>query len=163
MKCVIVLFSYHHKNTEKIAVAIADVLGAQIVKPEQVDIVQLQDYDLIAFGSGIYDAKHHVSLFELVEKMPQGAGKKVFLFSTCGVPGIGMNDEYTANNHAPLREKLKAKGYVIIGEFGCIGHNTNSFLKAFGGINKGRPNPEDLKHAEDFARQLQEKMRDKVL
>jgi hypothetical protein len=69
-----------------------------------------------------------------------------------------MNEEYVTNNHAPLREKLQSKGYVIIGEFSCLGHNTNSFLKAFGGINNGRPNTDDLKHAEEFALNLKEKV-----
>ena len=154
MKCLLVLFSYHHKNTEKIANVIARVLDAQIKKPQQVDLEQLQVYDQIGFGSGIYDSKHHQSLFDLVERLPQVTGKKAFIFSTCGVPGIGMNEEYIANNHAALREKLRSKGYVIVGEFGCMGHNSNSFLKIFGGINKGRPNAEDLKHAEEFARNI---------
>ena len=115
-------------------------------------------YDLLGFGSGIYDSKHHRSLFDLIERLPQVTDKKAFIFSTCGVPGIGMNEEYITNNHAPLREKLQSKGYVIIGEFSCLGHNTNSFLKAFGGINKGRPNTDDLKHAEEFALNLKEKV-----
>ena len=34
------------------------------------------------------------------------------------------------------------------------GFNTNKFLKYFDGINKGRPNREDLKHAEEFASKL---------
>jgi hypothetical protein len=93
--------------------------------------------------------------------LPQAINKKAFIFSTCGVPGIGMNEEYVANNHAALREKLQAKGYVIVGEFGCMGHNTNSFLKVFGGINKGRPNAEDLRHAEEFAQNLKEKLEEK--
>jgi hypothetical protein len=37
---------------------------------------------------------------------------------------------------------------------GCAGFNTNKFLKYFGGINKGRPNVQDLKIAEDFASKL---------
>ena len=53
--------------------------------------------------------------------------------------------------HTPLREKLLSKGYMIVDEFNCLGFNTNSFLKYFGGINKGRPNAEDLKDAEEFA------------
>ena len=35
-------------------------------------------------------------------------------------------------------------------EFGCTGFNTNRFLKYFGGINKGRPNAEDLKKRESL-------------
>jgi hypothetical protein len=42
-----------------------------------------------------------------------------------------------------------------------MGHNTNSFLKVFGGINKGRPNAEDLRHAEEFAQNLKEKLEEK--
>ena len=154
MKCLLVLFSYHHKNTEKIAGVISGVLDAQIKTPQQVGPEQLQEYGLVGFGSGIYDSKHHQLLFDLVERLPQVMNKKVFIFSTCGVPGIGMNEEYIANNHATLRKKLQAKGYVIVGEFGCMGYNTNSFLKVFGGINKGRPNAEDLRHAEEFAQNL---------
>jgi hypothetical protein len=36
---------------------------------------------------------------------------------------------------------------MIVDEFGCAGLNTNGFLKFFGGMNKGRPNAEDPKHA----------------
>ena len=61
-------------------------------------------------------------------------------------------------NHSALREKLQSKGYTIVDEFGCVGFNTNSFLKRFGGINKGRPNAEDLKNAEEFARGLRQNL-----
>lgn len=53
-------------------------------------------------------------------------------------------------SHA-LREKLQSKGYIIIDEYQCVGFNTNSFLKIFGGMNKGRPNNRDLKNAEKTA------------
>jgi flavodoxin len=157
-KAMLVLFSYHHKNTEKIAGVIAGVLFAQIKKPSEIIPAELQEYSLVGFGSGIYDGKHHQSLLDLADGLPPAAGKKAFIFSTCGVPMIGMNDEYVAKNHASLREKLQAKGYVLIGEFSCVGHNTNSFLKRFGGINKGRPNAENLRHAEEFAQNLKGKL-----
>ena len=57
-------------------------------------------------------------------------------------------------NHRLLRENLQAKGYAVIGEFTCPGFNTNLFLKHLGGLNKGRPNEEDLERAEEFARGL---------
>jgi len=65
-----------------------------------------------------------------------------------------MNEEYVAKYHSELREKLQSRGYVIVNEFSCMGLNTNAFLRFFGGINKGRPNAEDLKHAEEFAQNL---------
>jgi hypothetical protein len=67
--------------------------------------------------------------------------------------------KFVESNHAGIREKLTAKGYPVIGEFGCAGWNTNSFLKYFGGINKGRPDAGDLRNAEAFARDVSEKAR----
>jgi flavodoxin len=48
------VFSYHHKNTEKIAQVMAKVLDAPIKTPQQIHPAELQEYDLIGFGSGIY-------------------------------------------------------------------------------------------------------------
>lgn len=154
MKCLLVLVSYHNKNTEKIATVMAKALEAAIKAPQQINPEELQAYDLIGFGSGIYDSKHHTSILNLADRLPQVKNKKAFIFSTCGVPGIGMNEEYIAKNHAELKQKLQSKGYEIVSEFSCIGWNTNAFLKLFGGINKGRPNAEDLKHAEEFAQKM---------
>jgi flavodoxin len=154
MRSLLVVFSYHHKSTEKIANAIAKILDAQIRTPQQIRHEELQEYDLVGFGSGIYDGKHHQLLLDLADQLPKTANRKAFLFSTCGVPVFGMTKELIAKNHSPLREKLQSKGYLIVDEFGCAGFNTNSFLTLFGGINKGRPNAEDLEHAEEFAQKL---------
>jgi flavodoxin len=43
---------------------------------------------------------------------------------------------------------------MIVDEFSCVGFNTNSFMKLLGGMNRGRPNADDLKHAEEFAQNL---------
>ena len=61
MKSLLVLYSYHHHNTEKIAKVFAKVLDAEIKTPQEIKPEELQDYDLIGFGSGIYSAKHHES------------------------------------------------------------------------------------------------------
>ncbi len=156
MRALLVLFSYHHKNTEKIAKVFAKVLEAQIKTPQQINPEELHDYSLIGFGSGIYDAKHHKVLLDLADRLPQVDNRKAFIFSTCGVPEIGMTKYIVEENHSSLREKLQSKGYKIVDEFSCVGFNTNSFTKLFGGINKGRPNAEDLKHAEEFAHSLKQ-------
>jgi flavodoxin len=62
-----------------------------------------------------------------------------------------MGEKKTKKDHEALRTKLVEKGFNIIDEFSCKGFNTNSFLKIFGGMNKGRPNIDDLKKAESFA------------
>ena len=158
LKSLLVLFSYHHNNTEKIANVFAKVLDAQIKTPQQINPEELQEYSLIGFGSGIYSGKHHKVLLEFADKLPQVTNKKAFIYSTSGAPALSFSAsgviELIAKNHAPLREKLQSKGYVIVDEFVCAGFNTNSFLKLFGGLNKGRPNAEDLKHAEEFAQKL---------
>ena len=155
MKSLLVLFSYHHNNTEKIANVFAKVLDAQIKTPQQINPEGLQEYTLIGFGSGIYDTKHHKTLLDLADKLPQVTNRKAFIFSTSGWT------RYTAENHSLLREKLQSKGYMIVDEFSCAGFNTNSFLKLVGGINKGRPNAEDLKNAEEFAQDLKQNLRKK--
>ena len=152
MKSLLVLFSYHHNNTEKIANVFAKVLDAQIKTPQQITPEELQKYNLIGFGSGIYGGKHHKSLLDLADKLPQVTNGKTFIFSTSGV-----TQKNQPEIHLPLGEKLQSKGYMIVDEFNCKGFNTNSFMKYFGGMNKGRPNAEDLKHAEEFAQNLKQK------
>ena len=152
-KSLIVLYSYHHNNTEKIANVIAKVLDAQIKTPQQIDSNELQEYNLIGFGSGIYGAQHHEALLDLADRLPQVTDKKAFIFSTSGTTWE------VDKNHLLLREKLQSKGYMIVDEFTCLGFNTNSFLKLMGGANKGRPNTEDLKHAEEFAHSLKPRAR----
>jgi len=166
MKSLVVVFSYHHKNTEKIANVFAKVLDAQVKTPQQVNPEELFEYSLVGFGSGIYGAKNHGSLLDLAGKLPHADGRKAFIFSTFGAPvGLYKGErlrEFIKNNHAALREKLQSRGYTVIGEFGCPGLNTNSFLKLFGGLNKGRPDAEDLRRAEEFALDLKEKAREKL-
>jgi hypothetical protein len=66
MKSLLVLFSYHHQNTEKIANVFAKVLDAKIKTPQQISPEELKDYSLIGFGSGIYGGKHHEVLLTLL-------------------------------------------------------------------------------------------------
>lgn len=160
MKSLLIIYSFHHHNTEKIAQAFADVLDAETETPQHIASEALRAYDLVGFGSGIYSDQHHPSLLDLADRLPQVTGKRAFLFSTSGAPAFALDggamDDYVVKAHAPLREKLHAKGYMMAGEFMCPGWNTNKFLNLFGGINKGRPNAEDLKRAEAFAQQLKQ-------
>ena len=150
MKSILILYSYHHHNTEKIAKAIARVLSADIILPKDVNPESIQDYDLVGFGSGIYSAKHDESLLKLADRLPEVNNKDAFIFSTAGITGKSK----ISKDHSTLKDKLESKGYTIIDEFQCKGFNTNSFLRLFGGMNKGRPNIEDLKHAEEFAKNM---------
>jgi len=153
MNSLLVVYSYHHHNTEKIAAAIAKVLDAPVKTPGEIKPEELQEYDLVGFGSGIYAAQHHLRLLNLADALPRVADRKAFLFSTCAM----QDKDKTAKDHSKLREKLQSKGYAIVGEFSSLGFNTNSFMRYLGGMNRGRPNSEDLGHAEEFARDLKRK------
>jgi flavodoxin len=148
MKTLIICFSYHHKNTAKIALVFASTLNAEIKTPPEVNPNGLSEYDLIGFGSGIYFGKHHKVLLDLADKLPQVTNKKAFIFSTSGQTGK------MSKFHQKLREKLQSKGLNIVDEFNCAGFDTYGLMKIVGGLNKGQPNEDDLKQAEVFAQSL---------
>jgi flavodoxin len=145
-----VYISVHHGNTEKVAKTMANILAADLVQVKQVDAAMLEQYDLIGFGSGIYFGKHHESLLDFVDKLPVLRSKKAFIFSTSGLRKIPLVHDFDR----PLRKKLQWKGFGIIAGFSCRGLDTYRATGLVGGINRGRPDAEDLKQAEDFARSL---------
>lgn len=148
MKSLIICLSIHHQNTEKIAKAIAEVLHSELKNPSEVNVEELQFYDLIGFGSGIYMMKHHKTLLDLVDSLPDMNNKKVFVFSTSGSKG-------GTKFHKALRDKLIQKNCQIVGGFNCQGWDSFGLFKLFGGLNKGRPNDKDLEDAKKFARSLE--------
>ncbi|MGB4658881.1 MAG: flavodoxin family protein [Mobilitalea sp.] len=154
IKCLIIIYSYHHNNTAKIADKFAEVLHADLKTPAQVTLEELSEYDMIGFGAGIDSGKHYKPLLDFADIMPVLNNKLAFIFSTSAIQG----EEKVKKDHLLLRQKLQAKGYLIVGEFSCKGFNTNSFLKYIGGMNKNRPNSDDLKHAEEFALNLAKKI-----
>jgi flavodoxin len=147
LKALIIYISVHHGNTEKVAKVMANILDATLLQVKQADANMLEQYDLIGFGSGIYFGKHHESLLDFVDKLPVLTNKKAFIFSTSGLRKI----PFVHNFDKPLRKELQRKCFDIIGEFSCRGLDTYRATKLVGGVNKGRPNADDLRQAEDFA------------
>jgi flavodoxin len=152
MKSLLVVYSYHHMNTEKVAKVFAQILGAPIKTPQQTDPQEIQQYDLVGFGAGIDSGKHYQPILDFADKLPQTDNKKVFIFSTAALTG----NKKRVEDHSDLREKLKSKGYTVVNGFQCKCFNTNSFMRFLGGMNRGRPNSKDLKDAETFALNLKE-------
>jgi len=149
MSRLIIYLSVHHGNTKKIAELMAEVLGADLAEVGKANKKMVQDADLVGFGSGIYFGKHHKSLLNFLEKLPNCSGKKSFIFSTSGVGGT--------KQHWALKMALKSKGFEIIGEFACKAWDTFGLLKLTGGINKSRPNKKDLEKAREFAEEIDRK------
>jgi flavodoxin len=150
MKNLVVCFSYHHKNTEKIASVLAKTLEVQVKTPSEVDSSALSDFDLVGFGSGISFGNHYKELLDFVDKIPTVTNKKAFIFSTSGQTDRGPKF------HRKLREKLESKGFGVVGEFNCAGFDTYGLLKIAGGIQKGHPDEADLKKAEAFAQSIKQ-------
>jgi flavodoxin len=139
--------SQHHGNTKKIADAMAAVLDAEVRRPADVNVEALAEYHLVGFGSGIAFGKHYQPLLKWVDALP-ALDKKAFVFSTRGAPRQG-------SHHRALKGKLKEKGLTVVGEFSCRGFDTYGLMKLFGGIARGRPNKQDLRNAEEFAKNLE--------
>ena len=76
LRSLVIVFSYHHGNTEKIAHACAKVLGAEVKTPQQVKPEEIAEYDLVGFGSGIYSATFDPSVLDLAGKAAPGGHHK---------------------------------------------------------------------------------------
>ncbi|MFM7291961.1 MAG: flavodoxin family protein [Planctomycetia bacterium] len=139
--------SVHHGNTAKVAKAMAGVLGAEIAAPEAVPYTSLQDRPLVGFGSGVYYGRMHDGLHEWLQGLPEspGAMTPAFVFSTSGLPRLAWFW------HRPLRRLLARKGFHIVGEFSCGGHDTWGPLGLTGGLNRTHPDERDLERARAFA------------
>ncbi|MDF2614559.1 MAG: flavodoxin [Clostridia bacterium] len=145
-RVLIICASVHHKNTLKIAEIIGKEFNAKVIKPKEFELEMIAEYDLIGFGSGIYNGKHHKSVLNIIAKLKNEEHKPAFIFSTATIPVKAM--------HKDMKRSLIEKGFDIIGEFSCKGFMDYSFTKYLGGLNKGRPNAEDLRKAQDFAKEI---------
>ena len=152
MSSIVVCASRSHGNTRKVADVMAEVLDAQVVSPADVDASELASCDLVGFGSGVYAMRLDAELRELVDSLPPGEGRHVFLFATSGapeLPWLGFTRE--------VRNALESRGYRLDGTFTCRGWDTWGPLGCFGGLNRGRPNAGDLRNAERFAAELRDR------
>ncbi|MEU9046624.1 MULTISPECIES: flavodoxin family protein [unclassified Kitasatospora] len=148
-----------HGNTRRIAEAMGRVLSAPVVEPEQVDAAGLSGYDLVGFGSGIFTGQFHPRLRDFVRSVPerapegqrqgQGQGQRAFVFATSGLPELPVRP-FTR----PLVRQLERKGFEVAGAFSCRAFDTWLPFKLVGGINKARPDGDDLAAARAFAEGL---------
>lgn len=143
----IVCDSVHHKNTQRIAEVIGRLIGADVVKPEQVQTDKSDTPRIVGLGSGIYFGAHSKKILELARTLPPANGE-VFIFSTAGLPFLCWFF------HRRLRRIVRSKGIEIVGEFHCAGRDTFGPAGLIGGIYRNHPNHRDLERAEEFARRM---------
>lgn len=149
MKILAVVESPHMGNTRKIAQAMAQAEPMEITDVEHLTQYNLHDYDIVGFGSGIYFGRHDKKLVELVSKF---CGEKAytFVFSTSGASSFDKNNK-------PLIDLLESKNKIVLGSFGCKAFDKFGPFKLVGGINKGRPDENDLENAKKFITEVTEK------
>jgi len=148
MRAAIIYESLHHGNTLKVAEAMAEAIGADLVRLRDRRKADLLDYDLVGFGSGIYGSKHHRDLLAFASRARFRDGARVFLFSTAGLPFL------SGVWHRALRAELGTKSIQIAGELCLPGYDTYAIFGLLGGINRGRPGDRDLERAAEFARSM---------
>ena len=154
MRSLIVCESVSHGNTSKIAYQMAAVLGSRVATPSEVDPAELDEYDLVGFGSGIFGMRFHPALRRLVDALEPVHGPRAFVFFTSGAR---EPKRIAYSRH--LAESLQRKGFTVIGTWSCRGWDTWLPLRVFGGLNKGRPNSEDVESARQVAIELATQMR----
>lgn len=151
MKILIIYCSEYRKNTEKIAQLFAKKVDCDLVNIRNVTGIDIEKYDLIGFGSGVYRESLSPKLFKLVEKLNL-KGKRTFVFSTCGVGMKFYNNK--------LIKLLESKGAKNVGSFACKGSFTASeftdkkIFHLLGKLSYGHPNDEDFKKAERFIEKI---------
>lgn len=148
--CIVLCKSVHHGNTLAVAQRIASRCGALVADPEETDSSSLEQTVLIGFGSGIYYGRFHRSIRKWLSDLPDdaGYGRAAFIYSTSGLPFLARL------YHLPIRRALRRRGFEVVGEFACRGHDTWGPLRLVGGLNRKHPDDRDLKGAESFGSEL---------
>lgn len=144
-KCLIIYYSYHHGNTEKIANVMAEISNTKVCTIDEVSTVNVEEYEIIGFGSGIAYSKHYDKLLKAVSQFDL-QGKKVFVFSTSG---MGKD-----NYNSKLIGLLNNAGASVVGSFACKGYDTFGPFKLIGGIAKGHPDNDDIDNAKKFIQRI---------
>ncbi|MCX5175092.1 flavodoxin family protein [Streptomyces virginiae] len=145
MKTLLVCTSVSHGSTRRVAEAMGAVLGARVVAPQEVSTAEPAGYDLVGFGSGVFSHRMHPDLLGFVRALPASSGR-AFVFATSGLPELPL-----APFTRPSVRLLEGKGFEVEGTFACRGFDTWAPFKLIGGINKRRPNGDDLAAARAFA------------
>ncbi|PHV67564.1 flavodoxin [Williamsia muralis] len=143
-----------HLNTRRIADAISEVLGARLLAPEEAIPTVLREADRVGFGSGIYWMGFDERLLHCIQELPDMAGREAFVFGTSGLPEPPFR-RYTKQ----LGTILENRGFEVVDSFTCRGVDTWGPFKLVGGVNKGRPDDNDVQAARRFAETIRRRDR----
>lgn len=151
IRTMILYRSKHHGNTKRVVDAIAaafpdDVDTLDIAKVDKKHpAVDLRQYHLVGVASGIYHGEIDHDLARVLQAS-LGPGEFVFGLLTYG----GASKWYGKDIDGICR----AKQANFLAGHGCPGLDTWGPYKLMGGMNKGRPNEEDLADMVSWYREL---------
>lgn len=121
-------------NTEKLAKAIEEATG---VKAKTIDYQLEQDVDILFLGSSVYAYGVDKNIKKFIKNINTKVGK-VVNFSTAAI---------IKSTYPQVSKLLKEKNIPLAEEnFFCKG--------SFGPLHKGKPDQEDLKQIQEFAKKI---------
>ena len=145
MSTAIVYYSKHHGNTKKLLDAIAEKHPVTLIDVTAQPDADLSGYERIGFASGIYYSAFAKQIISFANAhLPER--KDVFYIYTHGAP---KGDFLKA-----MREIADKKHCREIGEYRCQGYDTFGPFKLVGGLAKGHPTEEEVRHAVTFYEKL---------
>ena len=140
-KAILIYASKHHGNTYKLAKAISEKYEIAMIDATKESIVDLQEYEVIGFASGIDFGKFYEEIENFAEaNLP--IKKEVFFLYTCAMKRKGFTNS--------IKEITLKKDAIILGEYGCKGYNTYGPWQLIGGMNKNHPTEAEIVEVVNF-------------
>lgn len=121
-------------NTKKLAEAIGSAIN---VEAKTVDEHLTEDVDILFLGSAVYAAGIDSKIKDFIANINVNVGEVVNFSSAALIE----------STYSQVKKQVEAKGLKMSeDEFHCRG--------AFKFVHRGRPNDEDLKNAQEFAKRI---------
>lgn len=135
MKVLIIYKSMHHQNTYRLVKHLHDKYGYDLINVDEInDSTNFDEYIYIGIASGIYGFEFSKEITELIKK-GKIKNKKMFILYTSAMD----KDSFSKNIIKEVSKENELKGV-----YHTKGFCTFAFFKWFGGVNKNRPNENDL-------------------
>jgi len=148
----IIIYSSKSGNTKKIAESMASQVGCEAIKissDNSQSIVDLEGYDLIFVGTGLYAGTPNEDLLKYLSSLHLKSTKQFALFITWG--GAPRSDKMALTR---LRALLEGKGQkVLLEHFASYGGWKGILMK------RGHPKPEEIQAGGEWAKQLVQKLK----
>jgi flavodoxin len=144
---VLVAYYSESDNTKKVALAIAEAVGAELKRTQDIQPPDVAAFDLVFIGTPVQGSRPAPAVMQFLEALPASHGHSLAAFCTQHMFGARMTLML-------IRKQTEAKGYRYLGGFSCLGWSR--LVANFGPriFNRGRPSAQELAQAAEFARRL---------